>query len=738
VVEETSYPEPMIRRVGTWDAVKRHRRLVAGITIAGVLGTYLVCHALTPLYASTATVLIDPRAAKRAAKEVDPNSFNPPSEEAVRRNEIAVIRSRDLVQSVISDLKLAGDPEFDTAKRPPGLLKKSVALVRDAFANLTTRLEAAIGQEAPPAEPANADAASAGPPAGSAVDIFLDRLLTKSPEASRVIEIRYLSEKPERAARIANAVADRYIREKTQYDYNESNTAAQALDSEVEQLNIEIRDKERTIAQMRSQQGLLPTEDRRAVSDQLAEWNKQLAAAAADRAVYAGRLAALEAARASGRIESMSVILNSPLVQRLRGDEAQLNARVSGLSESQRSTNPRMAEARAQLGSLRTQLNGEVARIVASYKSDLAAAEAKEQSLRRMYDVTVAALDKSNRADVDVRAIEREADAKKALMTQLVAQLNETRAQMHRSAPDARIISAATPSRAPAFPPTMAAVSVAFLFSLVGGAFLAVLIERQDDTVRSTAELRMLTRARILGSVPRLEDGRRLALPAPAQVLDDEKSMFTESLRGVWLQLDQARLAEAKTLVITSSLPSEGKSSIVTSLARLLARSGRRVVVVDADLRRPTVHHGLGVEASPGLAELLEGTCTRAQALQLDTASGANVITAGATDKSPAELLQSPRMAKLLLELSVSFDLVILDTPPILAVPDAGILARQADMTVLVVRWGATRTPTLTTAMQRLEDLNVSFGVILSRVDGKKSAGYGYGDAPPGQMSAYY
>jgi capsular exopolysaccharide synthesis family protein len=242
----------------------------------------------------------------------------------------------------------------------------------------------------------------------------------------------------------------------------------------------------------------------------------------------------------------------------------------------------------------------------------------------------------------------------------------------------------------------------------------------------------------VLGSVPRLKEGRRVALPAPTQVLQNEKSLFTESLRGVWLQLDQTKLAEAKTLVITSSLPNEGKSSIVTSLARLLARSGRRVAVVDADLRRPAVHRGLDLEASPGLAELLEGTCSRDQALQLDAASGATVIAAGITDRSPADLLQSPRMAKLLLELTVSFDLVIMDTPPVLAVPDAAILARQADMTVLVVRWGATKTATLTTAMQRLEDLNVPFGVVLSRVDGKKSAGYGYGDPLPGSLRAYY
>ena len=205
--------------------------------------------------------------------------------------------------------------------------------------------------------------------------------------------------------------------------------------------------------------------------------------------------------------------------------------------------------------------------------------------------------------------------------------------------------------------------------------------------------------------------------------------MFAENLRAVWFQIGHRVQPGATTLVVTSALSREGKTSIAVSLARTLALGGRKAVVVDADLRYPRVHRALGLDHGPGLADILAGGLEIDRCLQQDAASGAFCIAAGAVVASPADLLQSSKTAEVLEDLSTRFEAVIVDTPPVLGVHDAAIVARLADMTVMVVRWGVTKEETFITAMQRLHDLDIPVnGVILSRVNLRKYARYGAPD----------
>src|SRR5258708_15626415 len=416
-------------------------------------------------------------------------------------------------------------------------------------------------------------------------------------------------------------------------------------------------------------------------------------------------------------------------------------ARMSEMSATQGEKHPSMVAARAELADFRAQINREIAKIATSYTSDLALAQAKERALREMVDRARTELSKATGSEVDVRAFEREADAHKSLMTQLVTRFADIQAQIQGKGPEARIISMATVPRSPGFPPKMAITAAAVLIFATGGTILAVLLERRDESIRSTAQLRLMTTARVLGAVPAVKGAGRQQRSPPARVLAERTSMYVEHLRAVWFRIDHSRTAEAKTLLITSSVPEEGKSCIAASLARLLALNARRVVLVDADLRHPSVHRELGLKRSPGLAEVLEGAASLDDVMQLDAASGAFIVAAGSSVSSPADILESPKMRHILEALSAQFDAVILDSPPLLAVHDAGILARQVDMTVMVVRWGATKETTFVAALQRLHDLDVPVsGVILSMVDRKKYGRYGYpgGDMLPARMEKYY
>jgi capsular exopolysaccharide synthesis family protein len=726
--EEMAYPLPQPREIETIAAARRRWRLVGGIAAAGSLAGYLFCQTLTPLYSSKASVMIDPREPKRMAVSADPTSALPPSEEAVRKNEIAIIRSRKLAELVIAQLQLDRDAEFNRALRRPSWMEDALEQGRALASRITTT--AGIGREPEKMRSQSPELRIRN----EALDLFLERLGTTSTDASRVIEIRFSSQNPEHAAHVANAVAEQYIQQKLKQDVAEAEVATKALQRDIDGLNLKIRDAERGIERMRGEHRILPAADLKIMAERLSELNRQLVMATGDRVAAEGRLADLKSAQRASGAAGIAVVLNSPLIQRLQEGEVQISAKISELSKVHGDDHPRMIQARAQLDDFRAKIDMEVAKLAASYRSEFALAEAREAALAKLVVATKNEMAKANASEVDVRMLEREVDINRTLMKQLADRLNDTRADIDRKGPEARVISSAVVPHLPTFPPKLAITVIAFLFCVTGGTILAVVLERWDASIRSTAQLRQITAARVFGMLPAVRRAGRMRQSPPVRVIADRRSMFVEALRAIWFHIEFVRQGDAKTLLITSAVPREGKSSTAASLARLLALTGRKVAIVDGDLRHPSVHHALGLGAIPGVAEYVEAGASLDHVLQTDGQSGAGVVAAGAPLAPPADVLQSPRMAELLAELTSRFDSVIIDTPPLLAVHDAGILARYADMTVVVVRWGATRAVTFATAMQRLYDLGIPVGgVILSMVDRRR---YSHAGNPDGEIFA--
>jgi len=715
-----------VDEVATMAALRPRWRLIAGLVIAITTLTYLVCELITPLYATKAIVMIDPREVKRAASSADQTPM-PPSEETVRKNEIAIIRSRSLADAVIARLSLDRYPEFNPALRSTFWLHD----VAEEFGSLRARVTSALLSLLSPGEPARRTFRFPQERASErVVDAFLDRLGTTSTDASRVIEIRFLSEDPERAALIANTIADEYVLYKSHLEIAEARSAAQNLDQSVEELNRKIRDSERAIEEMRSERGLLPTANVKVIIDQFAEVNRQLGAATGERVNAQGWLAELRSARGTTNPDSAASVLGSQLIQRLQAEAALLAAKIAEMSANFGDSHPKMIEARAQLKDLRAHIDSEVAKITTSNQNALIVATAKETQLRRELELLKSQVAKANSSEVDLRAMERETEANRTLQSKLVARLNEAKAQIGVQSPAAWIISKATVPRSSSFPPKLALVGAAFLISATAGMILSVLLDRNDRSIRSMAQIRSLTRARVLGAIPMIRRKRSDRASPQSQILAGRRSLFEENLRSVWFQVDSATPSPAKTMLITSSVSGEGKSTVAVSLACMLAFAGRRVVIVDADLRRPNVHRMMRLPKSPGLAEVIAGEKELEEVLQVDSASGAYVLTAGALVSSPADILESPKLQQILVALSVDFDAVIIDSPPVLAVYDAGVIAQHADTTIMVVRWGDTKTATFVTALRRMSDLNIPVkGIVLSMVNSEKYGLYGYPDA---------
>lgn len=718
--EEALHP---VNEVPTIVVLRRRWRLIAGLIIAITTSTYLLCQLITPLYATKAVVMINPREAKRAASSADQTAM-PPSEETVRKNEIAIVRSRSLAEAVIARLLLDRDPEFNSALRP----KLALSDVMEGLKSVRTRVMSILSN---PSEPARTTVRSPEDRGSERnTDVFLDRLGVTSTDASRVIEIRFFSENPQRAALIANTIADEYVLYKSHLEIAEARSAAQSLDQNVEEINRKIHDSERAIEEMRSERGLLPTSNVKVIIDQLSEVTKQLGAATAERVNAQGWLAERLSSRGTSRPDSAASVLGSLLIQRLQAEAALLTARIGEMSASYGPSHPKMIEARAQLKDLRASIDTEVAKITTSNQNALVVATAKETQLRQELEWLKSQVGKANASEVDLRAMERDTEANRTLQSKLVARLNEAKAQIGMQSPAAWIISKATVPRSPSFPPKLAMIGAAFLVAATAGVIISLLLERNDGSIRSMAQIRSLTPVRVLGAIPMIRRQRSDRASPHSQMLAGRRSLFAENLRTAWFQIDSANPSPTKTMLITSSVSSEGKSTVAVSLACMLALAGRRVVIVDADLRHPNVHRMMQLQKSPGLAELITGEKTLEEVLQVESISGAYVLAAGASVSSPCDILESPRLRKILLALSVDFDAVIIDSPPVLAVYDAGVVAQHVDSTIMVVRWGETKTATFVTALQRMSDLNVPVkGIVLSMANSKKYGLYGYPDA---------
>ena len=391
---------------------------------------------------------------------------------------------------------------------------------------------------------------------------------------------------------------------------------------------------------------------------------------------------------------------------------------------------PRMISAKAELADVQGKIQREISKVVNALENEVGVARARETALERGLDQLKARLSQSNTAEVQLRALERDADASRAMLESFLARFEQTSAQLDSSVSDtnARIISRADVPVNPSFPPSKLIVAVALIGSALFAALIVLGIEQMDRGYRSGDQIEKATNLRSLGLVPMVRGGSGKN-PA-AHLLRHPSSMFGESIRSLYTSiLLSPGEAPPKKLMVTSSQPKEGKTTIAICLGRMRALSGHSTVIIEADLRRPSIHRALGIPRRPGLTDLILGDVQLPDVLIKDADSGAYIIPAGKLAPDPTEILTSPRMKELLNELSREFELVVVDLPPIVAVADARLLAPQVDSAVLVVRWAKTGREVVSLAAKQLQEAGGRIaGAVLSMVDSKKHARYGFAD----------
>ena len=420
----------------------------------------------------------------------------------------------------------------------------------------------------------------------------------------------------------------------------------------------------------------------------------------------------------------------------------ELGRKEAELGESLGPEHPVMRQIQAERQQVKVKIRAEIAKIGNGMENAAQAAREREEALLRDLQDAKLEMARANEATVGLRALEREAEANRLLLEKFLTTFTEASAQEDVKAqlPDARIISRAPVPDHPSFPRKALLVAVALAGATVLGVLLAFGAEQLDSGFHSAEEVEAETKLPVIASVPSVKISNNPDVATHAT--RNPASAYADAIRGIYTHLLLAFAGQfPKTLLFTSAEAGEGKTTIALSFARQQAQAGQRVLLVDADFRRSQVGRRAGVALAPGLSELMSGTASKGEAMQDDPESSAVLVVAGKQPLLDFAIDGVNRLGALLTEFRSEYDIIIIDSPPVLALADARMLVAMADVSIVVVRWGHTARRVVRFAINKVKESGGDVqGIVLSAVDVKRQAKYGYADSNyyKGGRAGYY
>lgn len=673
------------------DVLWRRKLLIFSVVIVLMAGAAVQIASMIPLYDARALVLIDTR--RNAMSDLQAIVSGSQADLLQVQTQVDILRSQALAIEVARRLDLMREPEFAAAitRRPGGLAGQFAPLL------------ALAGRPPPPAPVLTDDEKLRS----AAIILAADKLTVVNDARSYVIAVQARTEDPELAARIANTYAEVYLAFNKQLKDSAVLRANNFLDQRLAPLKERLREAEREVANYREQAGLI--EDRSTSSggerrvtvlgQQLAQLNTQLVQATAARLQREVSLEQIrEAQRGRGSLYAIPEVVASPLIQRLRTQQSEVSSRLASLAQSRLEANPAVQALRAEEREVRVRIDDEVAKIVGSIISEVAAARAREEALRQSLADMQGQVADQNKAEIRLRELESEAAAARIVYTETLNRSEQNSNQRDGQQPDATMISPATVPLSAAPPTKRQLLVLSFFASCLIAVIAALVRDRLETGFRTAEQVEEETGLSALGFVPRARD------KATALMLDDRDMPFAEAVNTVRGALQMADVAgRPKVVLVTSALPDEGKTFFSVALARSVARAGGRSLLVDCDLRRPGVATTLGLTPRQGVAALVPGQGV-GELVQRDEATQLDVITAAGARENVQTIVSSDALRSLVNEARGQYDIIVIDSPPVLAVVDSRVLSLMADAVVMVVRWR--RTPRML-VLQALKQLRV-------------------------------
>jgi capsular exopolysaccharide synthesis family protein len=675
----------------------------------------------TPLYQGRAQLLIEKDAPNVATLDQMFQSQEGWFNDEFYQTQNRILQSRSLAKRTIDQMKLWDAPRLGNgplpraAFSPTGLLWSMVngalSLARRPFAQ-------------PPSAPAETAEAEprrgAETPAQSArIDEFLGGLSINPVRNTRIVEIRYTSTDPVFAAEAANAVATAYMQQNLEFKVSTSKEAGDFLTKQLQEQRAAVEASERAMQEFKEKNGAVSIADGTSsiAVQRLTDLNAALIKAKTERINKESLYNQLKAMQANGTIDTFPAVLANEYIQGLKTNLAQLQREQAQLSERYLKDHPEMIKANSAVQTASAKLNAEISKVVDGVSNEYRAALAQEQSLQGALNSQRAEALGQNKIGVTYSVLQREVDSNRQIYENLLQRTKETGISGERRATNVRIVDQAEVPRGAISPNVQRDMTLAFLAALTLGIGLAFGFEHLDNRIKTPQELKAHLGIPFLGMVPTIaKDKESHANPL---LNNGVPANFAEAFKSVRTNVLFSTAEEGmRSLVITSAGPGEGKSLVASNLAIAMAQASQRVLLIDADMRRPRVHDIFGGAQEPGLSNVLAGNAKTSEALRKSTVPGLWLMHAGHIPPNPAELLGSRRYRDFMTSLDSHFDWVLIDTPPVMVVADGSICANQATGVVFVVGADHTSKQAARAAVEQLDAANAHLiGAILNRVD---------------------
>ena len=694
------------------------QRARLGLAVAGVVFLVVIAaFALkTPSYTATGSMLVDTKGVNIASPQ-QPNS--PQSDTDLVDTQVEMLRSHALAERIVRRLALYNDPEFNASAGPRFF---GLAPARAPTVQPSARLVSAVA------------------------DNVRNHLHVRRVEATYVVDVGFSAASPTKAARLANTYMDEFQRKQLDDKVAIVSRANGEIGASLEKMRSDAERAEAEVQRYKIAHGLMSADGATMAEQEVSTLNQQIAVAKAEHAEKAARLSAAQTQLRSGSGGAdVGAALGSETIRELRKQEAELSVKLAQLKTDFKPEYPEVKRTQAQLDDIRGEIQREINRILSNLRAEATAAAGRESSLLASRGQAAGGLASNNEAMIGLVGLQQRSDAAKGIYEAYLTRAKQVAAESGLQQADASINSAAAPPTKPSSPNMQLGVFVAFLAGLISAAMAVLLAEFWDKHLRSRLDVERELGVPFAGVLPDFRSVKPKKLRGPdAQpqeyLVSHPFSGFAEAFRNLRAFLTiSTRGDNAKLIVVTSAVPREGKSLTSFCLARTLALSGARVCLVDCDLRQRGVTKLIGPR-DVGLVEVVQDKVPLDEALVHDPKSNCFVLPA-AGKSIPYDLFSNPDTDALFEELQARFDYVILDSPPILGVADARILAAKAHRVLYLVQWNKTPIRAAQSATDILNECGANVaGAILTKVNVKDQARYGYGDSSDyyGYFKNYY
>lgn len=557
---------------------------------------------------------------------------------------------------------------------------------------------------------------------------FIQRKVRVDPvKDSRLVQVSIEDTDPERAATIANAVADAYIEVNLDQKLDMTRSAIDWLSTQMRELKTKLDQSEMALYEFKKENNVVSVsiEDKQTmISQTLTELNQSLSSAQAKRIALESRWNQVRVERDKGvSVEGLEQVVSNDLIHRLKTSYSELRQEEAELETRYTEQHPKLVAVRKKIELLKRDLDSEVGKILSSLEEEFRTAQQTENRLRDAIERVKSDALELNKKEIDYTRLKRESDNNQALYDLIIKRQKEADLTQMLKVNNVRKLEAAQVPKEPILPRVRLNLALSLLLGIMLGLGLALVTDFLDSSIKGQEQVEQVLGLPFLGVVPAIKNEQGKVSDEPKDrdqyVTAHPRSTVAECYRSIRTSLMfMSPDHPARTLLVTSSGPREGKSTTSINLAIVMAQSGAKTLLIDADMRRPRLHRTFGLDNSVGFSSLIMQETTLEKAIRQSGVQGLDILTCGPIPPNPVELLHTKNFKTLLDTFTQKYDRVIFDSPPVTAVTDPLVLSSMMDGTVLVIQAGRTSWQMAKQAKRRLEDVGARiFGVVLNNVD---------------------